>query len=353
MRLLTLLLTSLSLLFFSACGGNDTAGGTTTQEEFPVGLTLLTWRYLPQDVQIIEDFERRYRTKINVVVKPMRDIVAAAQNGQTPQADVLFVPSIEDATRLRGFNVLQPFFVDAFTQGEVGDRYLDNEGYYAGLTSWTMVSVYNPKAVTLEEASYYRGMVSAAARGVRIGVAHPDSSGLAGVVAGLSANINEPAAALWARAMYTKATGGLFGNDLNQMDRMLAGEIDMAFVSSGAATRWFLNGDPQHYDAGRLWEVAVPHTEATDLNFFNMTCVTMPANAPNRNMAMAFINSLYSKNIQQKLTDSWFEFPCYAFGEANNYLYNYKGNIGTKVPAETIEGAIPVGWALINQAAGL
>lgn len=352
MRLLTILLTSLAILLFSACGENDAAGGAAAREEYPVGMTLLTWRYLPQDVQIIEDFERRYRTKINVVVKPMRDIVAAAQKGQTPQADVLFVPSIEDATRLRGFNVLQPFFVDAFTQGEVGDRYLDNEGYYAGLTRWTMVSVYNPNAVTAEEAGLYRGLVSAAARGVRIGVAHPDSSGLAGVVAGLSSNLNEPAAALWARTMYTKATGGLFGNDLDQMDRMLAGEIDMAFVSSGVATRWLLNGNPQHYDAGGLWEIAVPHTEATNLNFFNMTCVTMPANAPNRNMAMAFINNLYTKKTQQLLTDGWFEFPCYAFGEPNNYLYNYEGNIGTKVPAETIENAIPVGWALINQAAG-
>lgn len=352
MRQFTFLLICLTLLLLTACGGDGKQTDNVSQQDYPVGMTLMTWRFLPQDAQIIQDFENRYRTKINVVVKPMREIVAAAQNGQVPPADLLLVPSIEDATRLKGFNVLQPFFVDAFTNGEVGDRYLDDQGYYSGITSWAMATVYNPNAVTAEEARTYRGIVTAAARGVRIGVAHPDSSGLAGVVAGLSANLNQQAADVWARTVYTKATGGLFGNDIDQLNRMLAGEIDMALVSSGAATRWILNGNPEHFEAGKLWKIAIPTTEATNLNFFNMTCVTMPANAPNRDMAMAFINSLYNKKTQQILTDAWFEFPCHAFSEPNDYLYNYDGNIGTRLSAEAIENAVPVGWALINQAAG-
>lgn len=312
----------------------------------------MTWRYLPQDKQIIQEFEARYRIKVDVIIKPMREIVAAAQAGNAPEADVLWVPTLEDATRLRGFEVLQPFFVDAFTNGDVADRYLDNQGYYAGLTRWTMATVYNPKAVTAEEASSYRGIATAPNRGVRLGVAHPDSSGLAGVISGLHSNLNPKAAALWAEAVYKGATGGTFGSDNDQMDRMLAGELDMAFVSSGAATRWILNGNPQHYDAGRLWRIAIPHTEATDLNFFNMTCVTMPVNAANRNMGMAFINYLYSLKVQQTLTDAWFEFPCQSFSEPNSYLYNYQGDVGVRVGAEQIEANIPMGWALVNQAAG-
>jgi ABC-type Fe3+ transport system substrate-binding protein len=168
----------------------------------------------------------------------------------------------------------------------------------------------------------------------------------------LHSNLNPKAAALWAEAVYKGATGGTFGSDNDQMDRMLAGELDMAFVSSGAATRWILNGNPQHYDAGRLWRIAIPHTEATDLNFFNMTCVTMPVNAANRNMGMAFINYLYSLKVQQTLTDAWFEFPCQSFSEPNSYLYNYQGDVGVRVGAEQIEANIPMGWALVNQAAG-
>lgn len=352
MRQLTLLLFSLTLFFFTACTDSPSANSGNTAGDTPAGMTLMTWRYLPQDAEIVAAFEKRYRTRVEVVVKPMRDIVAAAQKGQTPSADLLLVPSIEDATRLKGFGVLQPFFVDAFTQGDVGDQYLDDQGYYSGLTRWTMAAVYNPKAVTAEEARSYKGIVQAIARGVRLGVAHPDSSGLAGVVAGLSANLNQQAAAVWANTVYKGATGGLGGNDLDQLDRMLAGEIDMAFVSSGAATRWILNGNPRHYDAGKLWRIALPSTSATDLNFFNMSCVTMPANAPNRNMAIAFINNLYSKKVQRTLSDAWFEYPCHAFVDPNDYLFNYDGRIGSKFTAEASENTIPVGWALINQAAG-
>lgn len=353
MRIFTTLLFLVSIFLFSACSGDakqPTTSGPKNPER-PVGLKVLTWRYLTQDQTIIQDFEERYRIKVEVNVRPMRDIVAAAQQGQAPDADVLLVPSIEDATRLRGFQVLQPFFVDAFTEGQVGDRDLDNEGYFAGVTKWTMATVYNPKAVTAEEAGSYLGIAKAAGRGARVGVAHPDSSGLAGLVGALSSNLSQEAAAIWARTIYTKATGGLFGSDYDQMNRMLAGEIDMALVSSGAATRWILNGNPRHYEAGKLWRIAVPVTEASDVNFPNLTCVTMPINTPRRAMALAFINNLYTEKNQQTLTDAWFEYPCYAFGVPNEYLNNYRGAIGTRFTAEMTEQSTPMGWALINQVA--
>ena len=342
------------LLTLFACGGNDEPASqtvTTTADAPPVGLTVMTWRYLPQDRAIIEKFEARYRIQVEVIVRPMREVVAAAQQGHVPRADVLLLPTIEDAARLRGFNVLQPFFVDAFTEGQVGDRDLDNEGYYAGLSKWTMSAVYNPKAVTEAEASSYLGIAKAMGRGARVGVAHPDSSGLASLVGGLAANLSPDAAALWTRTVYGRATNGLYGSDYDQMNRMLAGEIDMALVSSGAAARWLLNGDKLHYDAGALWRIALPATEASNVNFPNWTCVAMPANTQRRNLAMAFINTLFSPENQQVLTDAWFEFPTYAFGTPNEYLNNYRGVVGNKFTAEMAEAACPVGWAMINQVA--
>lgn len=352
MRFLNTAAALFCLLFAQACTGDNAGATSDTSPDLrvPVGLNLLTWRYRTQDRAIIEDFEARYRIRINVIVKPMTEIVAAAQQGNTLGADVILVPSIEDAARLKSLNALQPFFVDAFTEGLVGDRYLDDEGYYAGLTKWSMAAVYNPNAVTPAEARSYVGIAKAANRGVRIGVAHPDSSGLAGLVGGLSSNLNQQAADAWIRTIYTTATGGLYGSDSDQMDRMLRGEIDLAFVSSGAATRWILNGRPEHYDAGKHWKIALPATEATNINFYNMTCVTMAANAPNRITASSFINGLFSEKSQTILTDGWFEFPTHAFGKPNDYLNNYIGSFGTKVPAETIENATPVGWALIDQA---
>jgi ABC-type Fe3+ transport system substrate-binding protein len=357
-RTLLPLLTVCLALVFVACGDGKQSAGTAGPQAGPgdlntkvVAVRLMTWRYLPQDAEIVKAFQNKYSVKVDVIVRPMRDIVADAVAGKQLEADVLLVPTLEDAARLKGFNALQPFFVDAFTNGDVADRYLDNEGYWAGLTRWTMASVFNPNAVTVAEASSYRGLLEATTRGMRFGVAHPDSSGLAGVVAGLHANINPAAAELWGKSIYAKAVGGPQGNDYDQLDRMLAGELDMAFVSMGAAVRWFLNGDPTHFKAAEQWRVRFPRTQATNINFYNMTCVTMPANTNNRPMAVRLIDFLFQREIQEVMTNNWFEFPCQTFAEANSYLYGFPDQVGLKVTGEDMDRSMPAAWGIINSAA--
>ena len=87
---------------------------------------------------------------------------------------------------------------------------------------------------------------------------------------------------LWSRIMYERAEGLPQGSDADQLDRMLAGQLDAALVSSGAAVRWFLNGDPRHFKAAEAWRLKYPKTTNGGINFFNMTCVTMDARTPNR-----------------------------------------------------------------------
>lgn len=352
--LFPLLVACLAIVFF-ACGDGKQPARSAGPQAGPgainsgaAPLRLMTWRYLPQDAEIVRAFSARYGVKVEVITRPMRDIVGDAVAGRTIQADVLLVPTLEDAVRLQGFNALQPFFVDAFTNGDVSDRYLDNEGYWAGLTRWTMATVFNPNAVTTEEASSYRGIIEATGRGLKLGMAHPDSSGFAGVVAGLATNLNPDAASLWAKTMYERSVGGPQGSDNDQMNRMLAGEIDLAFVSLGAAVRWFLNGNPQHFAAAEQWRVRFPHTQATDINFINMTCVTMPANTPNRDMALKMIDFLFQQDNQETMSNAWFEFPCQSFAEANEYLYGFPGQIGLKVSGEDIDRSLPTAWGIIN-----
>lgn len=347
---------------FLSCNGNTDAApsanpvqagpGTITGQSAPRPVVkLLTFRLLKQDQDILRQFEETYSVRVEATVRPMRDIVADAVAGRAYDADVLIVPTLEDAVRLRDFRMLQPFFVDAFTNGDVGDQYLDNEGYWAGLTRWAMVSVYNPNAVTKAESSTYKSIIQTTARNIRVGVAHPDSSGLAAVVAGLYADLNPGAAQVWAKLMYDNSEGGPQGSDYDQLNRMLAGELDMAFVSMGACARWMLNGDPLHFKAGNAWRVNIPTAEASGNNYTNMTCITMPANAPNRALADKLINFYYQKEVQEKLSSAWFEFPCQTFSEADSYLYNFPGGLGSELMGEQLDQNIPNAWSIINQVA--
>lgn len=352
MSILRLIFVLILVTTFFGCG-NDRADDrrSAPADSRPASMTVILPEYLPQMRDVVREFEQRYATRLDVQVKPTRELIAAAARGEVPAAEVVIVPTIEDAVRLHGFEVLQPFFVDAFMEGNVADRYLDDQGYYAGLTRYAMATVYLPNAVTDEEAGSYRNLIEANLRGIRVGAAHPDSSGLVGVIAGLEATLGRPAARLWASSMYTGTAGGLHGNDAYQLDRMLAGELDMAFISSGAALRWMLNGNPNHYAAADVWRVKLPRATATGDNYYNMRCIVMPKNAPNRNMAVAFINYLYEPAVQTQLTDAYFEWPCHTFSQGNDYLYAFTKGIGTSVSAETIEGALPVGWELVNSLA--
>ena len=130
-RILLPLLTMCLMLVFAACGDGKKSGRTTGMQAGPgelstkaVPVRLMTWRYLPQDAEVINAFQNKYSVKVDVIVRPMRDIVADAVAGKQLQADVLLVPTLEDAARLKGFGALQPFFVEAFTNGDVADRYL-------------------------------------------------------------------------------------------------------------------------------------------------------------------------------------------------------------------------------------
>ena len=276
--------------------------------------------------------------------------MAAVRAGEDPGADVILLPTLEDAVRLREFGALQPFFVNTFTTGRFDDRWGDNEGYYAAVGRWTMATVYNPKTVAQDEATSFLGLAKGLGRGIRLGLAHPDSSGLAGLVAGLNAVVNPQAAAAWTGRVYNGADGLPHGSDADQLDRLRAGEIDLALVSSGNALRWFLNGDPSHYEAARQWRIRYPET-AEGTHFLNATCVTLAAGARNRELAMRFIDNLYAKPVQEAITNAWFEYPAEVHTEANDYLYGIPDALTSDVPLEITDQNLGAAWTFINQAA--
>lgn len=343
------------LLMLSACGSSEQAGSApvaNAQSQLPASapsIEFTTFRYLSQDKEIVEAFQLSSGIRVNVNVLSVREIIAKAQADQLA-GDVVLVPSLEDIVRLKNFGQLQPFYVDAF-RSNVDEGYQDDQGYYAGLSRWTMAAIYNPNAVALEEVRTYKGVATLPSRGIRIGLAHPDSSGLAATVAGISRIVNDNAAALWTKIMYESAVDGPSGSDYDQLERMLAGELDLAFVSSGAAIRWFLNGNPQHFAAAEAWRVKYPHTETDQINFYNMTCIGVVDGAPSREQALAFVDYLFQKEQQETIGNAIFEYPTEAFSLTNDYLLGVFDIPGREINADELEQRIPLAWSIINRVA--
>ena len=345
------LLCVLTALLFSACtdpGPTNDRPNVNPPDNRPVTMRILTTSWLAQDQTLLTEFEARYNTNIEVTVLTPAELRRAIATGQLPTAEVILTPTLEDAVALRAGDHLQPFFVNAFMDGNVADRYQDREGYYSGLTRYTMTAVYNPNALAEGEVTSYRGLLDAGQRGVRIGIPAEEHLGLTGTVAGLHAVLGEPAARLWNQGIRQYATGGMRGTPTATMDAMLRGELDAAFMNSGDIIRWFLDGNQDHYKAGELWRVRVPKTTASDDNIPNFRCITLRKDAGNRNLAMAYIDYLYEIPVQQRLSDAYFEWPCRTFAETNDYLHAFKGAPG-RIPMNTLEDHVAAARVLMEE----
>ncbi|MEL6670102.1 MAG: extracellular solute-binding protein [Bacteroidota bacterium] len=340
-----------SLLLFSYCGkggSNDRSQPTVDQlnQKDPT-LSILTYQYGAAEQEIVSAFEEQTRIKVNVYLQPMKKIIESAQNG-TIGGDLVFFPTLEDAVRLKNFDVLQPFFVEAFSDGSVDDRYLDNEGYYAGLRRWAMVSVYKFREVAEDEVNSYLSLVQSTDRGLRLGVAHPDSSGLASVISGLHRIVNPQAASLWTQTLSSKITGPMSGNDYDQLNRLKNGEIDIAFVSVGALLRWTWGGNLENQEAAGNWQVRYPRTQTDNVNFANISGVSLLAGAPNRPAATRFVNFLYQQDNQEKLSNFYKEYPTQVFSIPSEFLLGLRGAPGRELNMEQLEENIPQAWAILN-----
>lgn len=340
------------LLLVSACGGGSSADDRSQPTASQLGgeaptLSILTYQHNAIEQQIVDAFERETNIKVNVYLQPMKNIISAAQNG-TIGGDLVFFPTLEDAVRLRNFEVLQPFFVESFSDGTVDDRYVDNEGYYAGLRRWSMVAVYNFRQVAEGEVDSYLGLVKATDRGLRLGVAHPDSSGLAGIVGGLYRVVNPQAAALWTQTLNNRLTGTMSGNDYDQLERLKNGEIDIALVSVGALLRWTWGGNPENQAAADNWQARYPKTQTGDLNFVNISGLGLLAGAPNRSAASRFIDYLYQKENQELLGNYYKEYPTQVFAIPSDFLLGLRGAPGREVTVDQLEENIPQAWAILN-----
>ncbi len=348
-RIVSLSLLLFCLLCLTACGGDKPGAAAAPPAAAPHGgpaVTVYMSLYQPQHAELFAEFEERTGTRVIVLRRQPGEMLGLAAEGNLT-GDLAITPDLEYAVALRAAGALQPFFTDYFSTGNVLDAYLDTEGYYAGLTRWTMAVLYDPLRVAIGQVSKYHRLADPALKG-RIGIAHPDSSGLAGLLAGMAMSRDAQTASVYGRYLANNLPNGAFGNDYDQMRRLLNGEVDCVLVSSAAATRFFLSGNAADFEANSRFRYMYP-TTAEGINLPNATCITMLKNAPNRDAALRLIDFLYEPESQLVLGSANFEYPVEKFAEMNEYLSTIADVPGNRLPLQEIENQLPIGFAIVKE----
>ena len=302
-------------------------------------VSLYSYRYLVQDQQILGQYRVRANKGIDVYQYSSEEIIALAQNGQL-RGDVVLVEDLYDAHRLRKAGVLSPY--NAGTFGEyVPSRYVDNEGYWGGVSRWTMSLIYRPGAVNMTDMQTYGALLAPKYKG-RIAIAHPDSSGLISMVAGMIAAHGEEPARIYLETFKDQLYAAPRGGDYEAISAVLRGNADIALVNGSQFMRYKHSGNPELFKSLDALEMEIP-TDAEGNNYYNISPICILNNAPYRNYAINLVEFLTIQENNGTFTDANFEYAVNIFSELPELLnetYNLpQGKISTEMTENQLDKA--------------
>lgn len=311
----------------------------------PDNIALLSHRYLVQDQQLLNTFRVRANKAVDVYLYEGKALVDLAQKGPI-KGDVVILEDLYQAHLLKKAGVISPY--NAGTFGDyVPSRYVDNEGYWAGLTRWTMSLVYRPDKVDLVQMRNYGGILDQRYQG-RVAIAHPDSSGLISMVASMIAAHEEEPARIYLETLKKNLNSPPRGSDWDAISAVLRGDADIALVNGSEFMRYRHSGNPEMFKSLEALEIEIP-TDANGDNYFNITPICILNNAPFRNYAINLVEFLTIQENQGTFSEAVFEHPVNVFSPSGELLNNTFNLPQGKISAEMTENQLDKAAELVHQ----
>ena len=342
MKYLPVLLVSFILLL-QACKNDSTASPPPPPPPpaptNTANVSMYSHRYTVADEQLMGQYRVRANKAVDVYLYPSEDIVRLGQEGQL-RGDIVLLDDLYDAHLLRKAGALSPY--NAGTFGDyVPSRYVDNEGYWAATTRWTMTFVFRPSVVDMTDMRNYGAILNPKYQG-RLAIAHPDSSGLISMTASMIAAHGEQPARIYLESLKKNLHGDATGNDFEAISAVLRGDADVALVNGSQFMRYKHSGNAELFSALDQLEVEIP-TDTDGNNYYNITPICILNNGPYRNYAINLVEFLTIQENQSMYAEAQLEYPVNIFGEMSELLnstFNLpQGKISTEMTENQLDKA--------------
>ncbi|MEM1214729.1 MAG: hypothetical protein AAGJ82_03545 [Bacteroidota bacterium] len=342
-----LLLLFIAVLLLGSCRpeGTTKQSAAAQAQTSPDNLKLYTHRYPVQDQGIYRSFQARANKGVDVFLHAGKDLVELAKAGRL-RGDLVILDDLYQAHQLIKLGVLEPY--NAGTFGDyVPSRYVDNEGYWAALTRWTMGFVYRPQAAPMEAMVNYAGILRPELKG-RVVMAHPDSSGLITMTAGMIAAHGATPARIYLEQLKAQLAAPPYNNDWEAVLAVAEGTADVALVNTSAYLRYKNSGNPELYRAveGLLWEIPV---DAKNNNYFNITPICLLKQAPYRDYAISMVELLTLRENQGDYAAAYMEYPVNVFSQPNEFLDESFNVAQSTITVETTEKQLDTAADLVRE----
>jgi ABC-type Fe3+ transport system substrate-binding protein len=331
---------------FTACKPEATTNTPPAQSTAnPDNISLVSHRYLIQDQQLLNTFRVRANKAVDVYINEGNAAVKLAQQGQL-RGDAVLLEDLYQAHQLKKLGVISPY--NAGTFGDyVPSRYIDNEGYWGGVTRWTMSFVYRADKVDLMQMRKYGGILDPRYKG-RVAIAHPDSSGLISMVASMIAAHGEEPAKIYLETLKKNLSSAPKGGDWEAISAVLRGDADIALVNGAKFLRYQHSGNPEMFKSLSELEMEIP-TDNDENNYYNISPICILNNAPYRNYAINLVEFLTIEENQGIFSEAYFEHPVNVFSPSGELLNNTFNLPQGKITSEMTENQLDKAEALVHQ----
>ena len=179
-------------------------------------------------------------------------------------------------------------------------------------------------------------------------MAHPDSSGLISMVAGMIAAHGEEPARIYLQTLKENLHAPPKGGDYEAISAVLRGNADVAFVNGSQFMRFKHSGNPELYKALDVLEMEIP-TDNDGNNYFNITPICILNNAPFRNYGINLVEFLTIEENHGIFVEANLEYPVNVFTELPELL-NFTFNLPQgKISAEMTENQLDKAAELVKQ----
>ncbi len=305
----------------------------------PNTLKVILTRLLPRQRELYQEFTVQTGIPVALALVTPAELARRATAGElVGTTDLVIAHGMEYLLPFQTKESFQPFFTDGMSAGQVPSRYIDNEGYWTMLSRWTMAAIHDPGRVMRSEVATYPALASVPMRD-RLLMAHPDSSGFPGLIAGLAAFYDDRMASVFPGLIADNLAAPAAGNDFQRLDALAQDPGQVAFVSSANFLLWRYSGDPARFEASSAWRMTYP-VDADRRNIENGTVLGLIAQTPRRQSALRFIDYLLSEPVQQRWSELSMEYPVNVYALANDFLMSTEDLPGGNYTAEAIENQL-------------
>ncbi len=298
------ILFSLQVLFLVSCSDGGQASQVKPEEK---SITLYTHRHYEADQTIFERFEKETGIKVNVVKANADELIQKMESeGKQSPADLLLTVDAGRLVRAKNKGLLQA--IDSETLNTTVPKHLkDSDNQWFGLTKRARIIAYDKNKVKPEELSSYEDLADPKWQG-KILIRPSGNIYNQSLLASIIANDGKDQAKDWAGKVVQNLARVPKGNDRDQVKAILAGEGDLAIINTYYIGKLLNSKDELEVNAGKAVSLFFPNQSGRGTHV-NISGIGVAKHAPNKALAVKFIEYLLAKEAQELFAQANYEYP--------------------------------------------